>query len=156
MSSYGVQLNFDPSTLPNSWLQCYNDIYAIALTQNVVGSVLSACNKSKLLLGCRAVGNSSLIVAAMGLRSDVLYNCSSISSCTNVANGVGWYYSDSYSWGFVNGSDTLTRNSCDTFSTNADYRLCWHTGQNNGGYRCGSITSLNSATTYERVIYHAN
>ncbi|CAF4412730.1 unnamed protein product, partial [Adineta steineri] len=32
--------------------------------------------------------------------------------------------SDVYSWGFANGTDSVTRSSCDTSSTNAGYRLC--------------------------------
>ncbi len=106
------------------------------------------------MLGCRPIGNALLNVAAMGLRADVLYNCGTNSSCTQVGNGVGWYFSDNYSWGFVNGNDTVTRNSCDIGSTNSAYRLCWHSYV--GGYRCGNNTSLNSDATYERVIYHAN
>ena len=156
LSLSGAQLNVDPTTLPNGWSQCYNDTYAIFLTPNLLATILSACNKSKLMLGCRPVGNSLLTLAAMGLRSDVLYNCSSISNCTHVANGVGWYYSDSFSWGFVNGTDAVTRNSCDTVFTNQDYRLCWHTGTSIGGYRCGSNTALSYTTTYERVIYHSD
>ena len=118
-------------------------------------SILSSCNKKNLLLGCRLVGRTSLTVAAMGNRNDVLYNCGSSSNCTHIANGVGWYYSNSYSWGFASGGNTVTRNTCDDESTNATYRLCWHTS-NNGGYRCGSTTGLNSDTSWEKVIYHSN
>ncbi|CAF1679703.1 unnamed protein product, partial [Adineta ricciae] len=75
--------------------------------------------------------------------------------CTHIANGVGWYYSDSYSWGFVSGGDNVTRNHYDSASTNAIYRLCWHT-KNDGGYRYGSTTLLNNNTSWEKVIYHAN
>ena len=92
----------------------------------------------------------------MGDRADVLHDCSSAPNCVRVANGVGWYYSDSYSWGFVNGTDAVTRSTCDIASTNQDYRLCWHTSTGSGGYRCGSQTELNLATTHERVIYHSN
>ena len=108
------------------------------------------------MLGCRPIGNASLSVAAMGLRANVLYNCSTDQSGTKVANGVGWYFSDNYSWGFVNNNDTAQRGQCDV-SNSSDYRLCWHTLSNGvGGYRCGKITGLNSDTTYERVIYHSN
>jgi len=107
------------------------------------------------MLGCRPVGNSLLTVAAMGLRADVLYDCSTMSNCTHVANGIGWYYSDSWSWGFVNNTDSVTRTECDTGSINPNYRLCWHT-DGVGGYRCGSTLNLNTNPPYERVIYHAN
>lgn len=126
------------------------------MTSTIVSTILTACNASRLLLGCRPVGNSLLTVAAMGERANVLYDCSTTASCTNQANGVGWYFSSSYSWGFAQGNDSVTRASCDTSSTNPSYRLCWHTGSAYGGYRCGITTGLNSATTWERVIYHVN
>ncbi len=108
------------------------------------------------MLGCRPIGSTLLSVAAMGLRADVLYNCSTSVSCTDVANGVGWYFSYGYSWGFVNGTDSVLRNSCDEGTTNPAYRLCWHTDQISGGYRCGASIALNSDATFERVIYHSN
>ncbi len=151
---YGVQLNLDLSSLMGSWALCYNGTYASAMDSNNLDTILNSCNKTKLLLGCRPAGNKLLTVAAMGNRTDVLYNCSSTFSCTKVANGVGWYYSNSYSWGFVSGNDAVQRISCDTGTTNAAYRLYWHT-QVNGGHRCGTKI-INSDTTWEKIIYHAN
>jgi hypothetical protein len=112
----------------------------------------------------------------MGLRSDVLFNCSNIVNCTNVGNGVGWYYSSDYSWGFAPGTDSVYRSACDTGTSlpeekqifiynhcildistqgtiDPDYRLCWHTGPTSGGYRCGTNIGLNSDRTFMRVIY---
>ncbi len=151
----GVILNFDPTSLSNDWSLCYNGTYNVVLNQSLLTSILSMCNKGKLMLGCRPVCHNLLTVAAMGLRADVLYNCGSATSCTHVANGVGWYYSNSYSWGFVNGNDPVTRSSCDTETTDSNYRLCWHT-PSDGGYRCGNNTGLNSNSGFVRVIYHAN
>ena len=116
-------------------------------------SILSRCNGSKLLLGCRPVGNSLLTVAATGNRADVLYDCGTILNCTKPANDVEWYFSDVYSWGFARSGDSVNRSSCDASTTNAIYRLCWHT-ENNGGHRCGNTTFINSATDWEKVIYH--
>ncbi|CAF1264729.1 unnamed protein product [Adineta ricciae] len=156
LTQSGVQLDFDPNSLPSGWSLCYNNTYADTMDQSSLSTILSSCNKTKLLLGCRQVNTVKLTVAAMGNRADVLYDCSTTENCTQIANGVGWYYSDSYSWGFVNGSDAVERNSCDTGSTNDAYRLCWHTDGGSGGYRCGTTTGLNSDTTWERIIYHAN
>ncbi len=151
-----MQLNFNPSSLPNSWSQCYNDTYNVGISSILLSTILPVCNKGKLMLGCGPVGNALLSVAAMGLRGDVLYNCSTSVTCTNVANGVGWYFSDDFSWGFVNNTDTVVRSACDESLTNSAYRLCWHTVLNAGGYRCGANTGLNSDGTFERVIYHSN
>ncbi|UJR10947.1 hypothetical protein I4U23_015132 [Adineta vaga] len=153
LSLSGVQLNLNPNSLPNGWSLCYNATYSSSMTSLDISTILSSCNQAKLLLGCREVNNETLAVAAMGNRADVLYDCNTTSSCTHVANGVGWYFSDSYSWGFVNGSDTVSRSSCDTQNTNAEYRLCWHT-KANGGYRCGATT--NTGSSWMKVIYHSN
>mgnify|MGYP007061239460 FL=1 len=122
----------------------------------MVSTILAQCNRKKLLLACKPVANSVYTLAAMGLRADVLYNCGTASTCINVANGVGWYFSDDYSWGFVNGGDAVTRSSCDTESTNSAARLCWHTGGSDGGYRCGSTMGLNSDSSWERAIWHTD
>jgi hypothetical protein len=152
---YGVQLNLDPSSLLSDWSLCLNEPYPSFINSVRLNIILTLCNKNKLLLGCRPVGNKVLTVAAMGNRTDVLYNCSSTPSCTKVANGVGWYYSSSYSWGFVSGNDPVTRHSCDTHNTSEVYRLCWHTQSGTGGgYRCGVTKNANAS--WEKIIYHAN
>jgi hypothetical protein len=97
-----------------------------------------------------------------------------------MADNVGWYYSDDHSWGFVRDGDSVNRMTCDTGEytfksiTMLDYlalsiidlnstseassnsRLCWNTGSNGGGYRCGSHVGLNTDKTFQRVIYHAD
>lgn len=125
-----------------------------------ISSILSTCYKSKLLLGCRPVGNVLLTVAAMGNRADVLFNCSASNTLTHQANGVGWYFSmdagNWNSWGFVLGSNSVLRNNCDgDMSTNPAYRLCWHLVGTVGGWRCGSTGSLDNSMSWEKVIYHA-
>lgn len=146
----------DPNILSSAgWIECFNSTYALVLNKNAVADVLARCNKSKLLLACRPMTAPNYTLAAMGLRTDVLFNCSNNNTCTHVANGVGWYFSDTYSWGFVSGTDAVSRSSCDTASINPIYRLCWHTGSS-GGFRCGSTTSLNSATTWQRSVWHAD
>ncbi|CAF4133089.1 unnamed protein product [Rotaria sordida] len=157
----GVQQNFDVTGLPSGWALCYNDTYNVVLNSTVLDTILTQCNKSKLLLGCGTINSNVLTLAAMGLRSDVLYNCSNITTCTHIANGVGWYYSSNYSWGFVEGADTVYRKRCDSEistddSSNSGLRLCWHTGSNLGGYRCGSSIGLNSEKTFVRFIYHVD
>lgn len=69
-------------------------------------------------------------------------------------NGINWYYSESYSVGFTNAGELPNRNSCDTNSGSyPGQRMCWHTGSLaiNGGWRCGSSTSISSG--WDRRIY---
>jgi hypothetical protein len=102
-------------------------MYATALDSSAVATILATCSQNKLLLGCGPVNNTVLTVAVMDDRADVLYNCGSTPICSNLANGVAWYFSDSFSWSFAQGGDTVSRGSCDTESTNGAYCLCWHT-----------------------------
>ena len=69
--------------------------------------------------------------------------------------GVAWYFSTSYSLGFVLPGTAVRRNSCDTDNAQPQFRLCWHSNGNRmtGGYRCGARTGLNGARDWERAIW---
>lgn len=100
---------------------------------------------------------------SQGPRADVIFDTGTGNTPHN-ANGIGWYFNDSFSWGFADEGDTIYRNSCDTdTSGNNDQRLCWHTGnvgadpgELGGGYRCGATDFLNDSTDWERIIYIGN
>lgn len=151
---YGIQRNVSATELSNDWSECYRDTYAVDLNSNILASIFQACNKGHLLLACRPINTTIFTVAAMGSRADVLYNCNSSVTCTNVGNGVGWYFSNNLSWGFVDYNDTVLLSPCDVLQTNPSYELCWYTGQGIGGGQCGAINASNY-TILERVIYHA-
>ena len=95
----------------------------------------------------------------MGARADVLWECGQTNSCVHQHNGVGWYHSDDYSWGFAPGGEEVDRQSCDWDGngpqTFPELRMCWHTDNGNitTGYRCGD-NDLNSNSGWERLIYH--
>jgi hypothetical protein len=151
----GVQQNIPESQLVG-WQKCFTDPYGNSGTPFT--QILSQCSKGKLLMACRQIGQSTFHTLAMGPRADVLHDCGSDSGCTFVSNGVGWYYSDSYSWGFVPGGEGVQRNSCDIQNEGSEDRICWHSsfGQINGGFRCGANVFLNSDFTWERVVYQAD
>jgi hypothetical protein len=74
------------------------------------------------------------------------------------ANGSGWYFNPSWSWGFADQGDPIQRDECDVEGPpNAALRLCWHTnsGSLTGGYRAGAVEDLNSSEDYTRYIYQA-
>jgi hypothetical protein len=149
----GVQQNVAPAQL-TGWSQCYADTYDVPM-QNVVQSIVQQqCTKGKLMLACRQKGAATWQLAAMGQRADVLFDCGSGTQCTHQANGVGWYYSATWSWGFANGADAVSRNECDV--NPGPLRLCWHTVSNAGGYRCGDTTGLNSNPGWERAVFQAD
>ena len=146
----GVQTDVPIADL-QGWEPCWSGLYNG--TEPMAG-ILDACPGDQLMLGCRQVGSDVLRVMAMGDRADVLHDCGNVNGCTHEANGVGWYYSDSYSWGFVAAGEPVSRNSCDTAGSRAETRLCWHSGGGNisGGYRCGAATGLNGSAAWERVV----
>ena len=150
----GVQQNIPEAQL-TGWQQCYKGLYADFSPS--MSQILSQCSKSKLLLGCRQVGQTTFHTLAMGPRVDVIFDTGT-GNTPHDANGVGWYYNDSYSWGFAPQGEPITRNSCDTTNTGNENRLCWHTGGGsiNGGWRCGAATGLNGDTTWERIVYQAD
>lgn len=100
----GVQQNVAPSRL-TGWSECYTDTYDVPLETKVQAIVQPQCLEGKLMLACHQKGQPNWQLAAMGLRADVLFDCGSDALCTHVANGVGWYYSPTFSWGFASGSD---------------------------------------------------
>jgi hypothetical protein len=154
---YGVRTNF-PDTDLVGWELCHSETYGVYGT-SLTGTVLSRCNKNNLMLACRQTGSATITVAAHAPRPDVIYDTGSGYSSVHNANGVDWYYSSSYSWGFVNAGSGVARSSCDTMgSPDSEKRLCWHTsgGTLSGGYRCGTTTGLNSSSTWERLVYHAD
>lgn len=107
-----------------------------------------------MMMACRPTGSSTLLLLAQASKSDVTFDTGS-GNTTRLANGTSWYFSNSWSWGFAKGGDAVSRNSCDTNSTNANQRMCIHTGSGftNVGWRCGANTSLNFSTAFERVFY---
>ena len=111
---YGVVENIDPTTMLSGWSLCYNGTYDVVLNSSLLDSILRSCNRSKLLIGCRPVNETLISLAATGDRADVLYNCSTTPTCVRNSNGVLWYYSTNYSWGFAPLGSTVNRISCDT------------------------------------------
>jgi cysteine-rich repeat protein len=144
-----------PEDMLGGWEECFSDnygSYSAGLTNTILGQ---QCTGSKLLIGCRPTNATTFTLLAMGEREDVIFDVGYEQFTTHEANGVGWYFSTDYSWGFVLGGDPVQRNSCDVGANNPQYRMCWHTGGDaiNEGYRCGNQYPW---VDYERVVMHAN
>jgi Bacterial TSP3 repeat len=146
----GVATNLPESSLIG-WTICYQDQYSTSGVS--LDTIKSQCSGDMILVACRQAGFTDLLVAANAPRDDVFYDTGT-GNVTHEANGVEWYYNNSYSWGYVTGGESVSRSSCDTASSQAETRLCIHTSSNNinTGYRCGVNTSLGSG--WERIIYH--
>ncbi len=150
----GVQTNVPESAL-TGWTLCYSDTYDNFST--ALSDILAGCTQANLLMACRVTGSGTLQVLANAPRADVIFDTGT-GNTPHDANGVGWYFNNSWSWGFAPQGDTIFRNSCDIGGpTDDDKRLCWHTGGGNinGGYRCGTDQGLNSSNGFERRVYQA-
>jgi cysteine-rich repeat protein len=152
----GPQLDVPVDDL-GGWEECFSDTfadYSVGLTNTILDQ---QCTGSKLLIGCKQSGAATFQLLAMGDREDVIFDVGDGEFATHEANGVAWYYSTQWSWGFALGGDPVERNSCDVAQGNPQYRMCWHTSSDalDGGYRCGANDGLWDFN-WERVIMHAD
>jgi len=153
----GVQTNVPEDAL-SGWTECWSSTYNTNIP-NLTAQLLGVeCTGELLLEACRPVGSTDFTVLAMANRVDVLFDVGNGANAVHDANGVSWYYNNSYSMGFAGLGDGVQRNSCDVANINPENRLCWHTGGDaiTGGYRCGATTGLNGSVAWERMLFHAN
>jgi LruC domain-containing protein len=164
-SAHGVVNDLPLSSLVG-WSLCHAGLYSQFGTS--LTNIRASCDKPNLLLACRRVGSAELKVAAQAHRSDVFFD-TGIGNTPHNANGVGWYYSPNWSWGFAPEGAAILRLSCDingsgwmgreSAENNAwNQRLCWHTFLNavQGGWRCGDAVGLSGYSEYERLIFEAD
>ena len=159
----GPQTGVDESAL-TGWSVCWSSDYGTDSSDpaNLLTTVLSNCDGDYLLLAGGPAASTVFDVLAAAPRADVIFD-TGYSNTPHTANGSGWYYYDSWSWGFALAGDPIDRDSCDWLDgnyypgtgTNGDLRLCWHTsgGYINGGWRSGRNDELGAS--YRRVIYEA-
>ena len=83
----------------NGWSECYKDYYATSGT--LLDDIKSSCSGNKIMLACRETGSGTLKVAAYADRTEVFLNTGDGGNTVHTANGVDWYYSESYSMGFA-------------------------------------------------------
>lgn len=153
----GVQTDLPIDDLVG-WRPCWVDNYSVSGA--ALGAVRQLCSGDNLLMGCRAVGSDTLIVAANAPRIDVLFDTDN-SNVPHDANGVGWYYDDSFSWGFAPQGAAIQRQPCDIVDSSflggsdGERRMCWNTvnSQLGQGFRCGEFDQLAGNPGYERVIF---
>ena len=152
-----------PVAALTGWTQCYSEAYGAIATTSIT-KLQQACKGSLLMMACRPKGSATLQLAALAPRADVLFDTGNSPTAVHSANGVAWYFNNSFSWGFAPQGDPVLRNSCDTQDStiapggvDGDKRLCWHTGGDfvQGGWRCGRNDSLNDSQTFERLMFSA-
>lgn len=152
----GIMTNLAIADL-NGWEQCFSTLYSDRTSAARPETMEAACTGSQIMLACRATGSDTLLVAANAPRDEVFFNTGDVGNNLNEANGVDWYYSLNRSMGFAPVGEGVMRNSADVQDRSSPLRLSWHT--NIGfvqGWRCGSNTSLNSSSSFEKLIFQAD
>ena len=150
-------IGLDTVTGTGGWSLCFSETYDTDGTS--METIKTQCYKPDLMMACRVASSTTIDLLAWAPRGDVLYDTGT-GNVPHNSTGSGWYYYDSYSWGFAPEGSTIARSSCDTGDSADGYtdtgRLCWHTsgGNLNGGWRCGDVTTLNDDDSYERLVFH--
>ncbi len=156
----GVANNVPVADL-DGWEQCFQDTYDM---NTPIRDMTDNCNGEFVLIGCREAQSGVLYAAAMGETAVVFTDTGDGNNALNQHNGVGFYFSQNTSIGFVPGGAQVSRNSCDTLSMpeagtqddgTADRRMCWHTSGDmlNNGFRCGSHVAFDPQ--WERVAFRS-
>lgn len=158
----GVMNDVSAATVAGwGFTECYSAGYG--MTGDPVDGVLAGCSSGGvLMMAARRTGSDMFDVLAAANLADVTF-FTGFSNTTHSANGVEWYFSDSYSWGFAGAGDIVNRTSCDAWDAFGGHplerdRLCWHTGGGtmNGGWRSGDNIWLNEDNGWEKVLLVAD
>jgi hypothetical protein len=153
----GPQQNVPVASL-TGWSLCYSDTYDQNM-QAQVSTIQASCTGSRILMACRQHNSTTITLLAQGLRTDVFTDTGAANNSGHSDGKVLWYFDPNYSWGFATPGDTLSLGQCDTGNDGpaaGTDRLCWHTINASGGYRCGTTINLNTDATWDRLIYQAN
>jgi hypothetical protein len=154
----GIQQNVSLSALQiGGWDVCHLEGYEALDAE--IDTILAGCVGQYMMLACQSnAGGDLLDLAAADLRSVVISPDDPAPTAHHVSNGVGWYFTPGYSWGFFPGGEAVNRESCDWdpdgagtafIETASEKRLCWRSVDNSGGvvtldhgYRCGANVNL--------------
>lgn len=151
--AYGPQRDV-PATALVGWTPCFAETFGPQRTS--VFTILQACDKNNLMLACRKVGAPEYTVLAHAPRGAVLTDTGHTNAPT-ISNGTGWYFNDSWSWGFAAAGDPIDRSECDdNTESNSELRMCIMTGNGRTGlgFRCGD--NFVYTDEWERVFLQAD
>ncbi|CAF0865388.1 unnamed protein product [Brachionus calyciflorus] len=138
----------------NGFQKVYDQFYSHRTMSSDLTTARSYCNSNSILCaGGGLVDSDILELVACG-------NCFQILTETliDAPNRVGsayWYMTTGKSFGF-SPIFTITQNTADTHDYSDPLRLSWHFDQNAGGWRLGTLTSLDNNIQYKKYILVKN
>ena len=137
------------------WTVCHSESMAVVKTSSSVDAIMRKCSKSKLIMGCRKVGSSTITLLAAAPKGKEALKVTGDNG--QIINGSKWYRKNGKSYGFAHKTSRIVQVAADSSTTRPELRLSYHLcGGTYGGYRCGSATLLDNDSTWERLYYHGN
>ena len=112
---------------------------------------IAACAGPYLFVGARKSQDSTFLLGAYDSTDNILQETEL--NTPHLSNGVYWYFSPGYSFGFLGNAD-LHQNAADIGGTLPYSRLSWHIDQNIGGFRAGLHTYLDNDHSWQKSIYN--
>lgn len=168
----GPQTNVAVSSISGGgWTRCYSETYAAALPS--LETLRNQCQGEYVLYaGGSAADTSNLLLLAAGQRSVVFAGTNLLFAVQNnlgpgqLSNGTYFYGQNNLSVGFTPNS-TVKLQQADVCSStfgdpcfapdNGSERLSWHgNNMNEGGWRIGTSTNLNTSTAFIKQIWVSN
>ena len=115
-----------------------------------------ACSGPYLFVGVRQEGTDIFHIGAFGNATEVTRVTSH--NLPNLSNGVYWYLTPGYSFGFLNSTD-LQQAPIDAGTTGSEFRMSWSLSPTDRqeGYRVGSLVlngSKSSLQKFSRTIFN--
>jgi hypothetical protein len=167
----GPQQNVPVSAVTNGgWTLVYSGTYNLSAP---ISTVFNGVQPDQwVMYAARPIGSTTFTLLAAAPASDVM--AQTAHNATTTSNGSEWYFNGG-SIGFAPLGSTILQSSADItgiFSGSIDgseLRMSWHTQFNGsfsqygslpedlvGGWRVGTIGSLNTSTDWERFVYVAD
>ena len=141
------------------WTQCHSESMTVHQDPSGLDAIMRKCSKSKLIMGCRKSGSSTITLLAAAPNGKEALKVTGDNG--QIINGSKWYKrkarGDLNSYGFAHESSNMNYGSSpDVGSTKSEMRLSYNLIGRLGGWRCGSNTYLNNDSGWERLYYHAD
>ena len=138
LSAYpaGVQYDYTPSMVEAAGcIPCFSSIQKLPF----IAAHFQPCNGHYLFVSALKAGESTHRLGAFALRSDILRTTTRNSP--HLANGVFWYNTPGYSFGF-SGVNDIDQNLADVSDDNDVSRLSWLFENGLGGFRAGTYNNI--------------
>ena len=136
--------------LDQGFKSVYDYPYSHISTSAELENIKSQCNSNSLLCvgGSNSANLTNLLLVSCGPCLSIL--AQTTPNKPSSINGAYWYYSTvagHQSFGF-SPVYNISQAYCDSQNEGAEKRLCWHLTGDVGGYRLGTVVSLDNTTQY--------